>query len=419
MILLLLLLSYATCLKSELREPQEGWFLDHQYGSVDEPAVEDQTANVRANKHRSRLSKFLNLITWVRFDNDECLATTGENGTCYTADECEEFGGKSSGTCASGFGVCCIVQLSCGSRTSKNSTYFVNDNYPSGYNTIGQCSNTVEKINTDICQLRLDFDVMDIQQPDPNTHQCTIDRFVVTGGSPVPVICGVNTGQHMYIDAGSGNSPVSLTFITTGDYNRTFKMKITQIECGAVNRPFEGCLQYYHQVSGTIQSFNYVAAEGLHLSNQDYTICVRNERGFCGISYQACGDTVDSHTVSESFTLTGSDITQPDNTGKVKVGDSCTTDWLAIPCATTSTDGSAVQFPGTTPGTCVDRICGEVFCSVTDHPKPEKPCSVYSFTRPFTLRVHFDTDENGDGEGEEGTNNRGFCLNYVQQPCTS
>ena len=34
----------------------------------------------------------------------------------------------------------------------------------------------------------------------------------------------------------------------------------------------------------------------------------------------------------------------------MKVGDSCTTDWLAIPCATTSTDGSAVQFPGTTPG---------------------------------------------------------------------
>ena len=30
--------------------------------------------------------------------------------------------------------------------------------------------------------------------------------------------------------------------------NRTFKMKVTQIECGAVNRAFEGCLQYYHEV---------------------------------------------------------------------------------------------------------------------------------------------------------------------------
>ena len=24
-------------------------------------------------------------------------------------------------------------------------------------------------------------------------------RFVVTGGAPVPIICGHNTGQHMYI----------------------------------------------------------------------------------------------------------------------------------------------------------------------------------------------------------------------------
>ena len=31
------------------------------------------------------------------------------------------------------------------------------------------------------------------------------------------------------------------------------------------------------------------------------------------------------------------------------VGDNCTTDWIAIPCATTSTDGSAVQSPGTKP----------------------------------------------------------------------
>ena len=36
----------------------------------------------------------------------------------------------------------------------------------------------------------------------------------------------------MYIDAGSGNSPTSLTFITTGNFERAFKMKITQIEAG-------------------------------------------------------------------------------------------------------------------------------------------------------------------------------------------
>ena len=29
-------------------------------------------------------AKFLNLITWVKFDNEECAADTGDNGTCFT-----------------------------------------------------------------------------------------------------------------------------------------------------------------------------------------------------------------------------------------------------------------------------------------------------------------------------------------------
>ena len=96
---------------------------------------------------------------------------------------------------------------------------------------------------------------------------------MVTGGSPLPIICGVNSGSHMYVDGGSGKSPTTLTFITTGDYARTFKVKVGQLECGEGS--VEGCLQYYTQVSGVIQSFNYRQAEGLHLSNQEYSICVR------------------------------------------------------------------------------------------------------------------------------------------------
>jgi hypothetical protein len=60
---------------------------------------------------RGKSGKFLNLITWVRFTNEECAATTGDNGTCFTSAECTEFGGKASGTCASGFGVCCVLQV--------------------------------------------------------------------------------------------------------------------------------------------------------------------------------------------------------------------------------------------------------------------------------------------------------------------
>ena len=32
---------------------------------------------------------------------------------------------------------------------------------------------------------------------------------------------------------------------------------------------------FYVKVSGVLSSFNYMQAEGLQLSNQDYTICIR------------------------------------------------------------------------------------------------------------------------------------------------
>ena len=39
-----------------------------------------------------------------------------------------------------------------------------------------------------------------------------------------------------------------------------------------------------------------------------------------------------------------------------------------------------------------------------------------AFTRPFTLRVHFNDVEMSDRLAPD-QNNRGFCLDYVQQPC--
>jgi hypothetical protein len=39
-----------------------------------------------------------------------------------------------------------------------------------------------------------------------------------------------------------------------------------------------------------VSSFNYNEATGLMLSEMDYSICIRNERNFCGIQYAACAD---------------------------------------------------------------------------------------------------------------------------------
>ena len=53
----------------------------------------------------------LSLFTIVSFKNEACLSSgTGTNGTCYSSNECAKLGGTSSGTCASGFGVCCLCR---------------------------------------------------------------------------------------------------------------------------------------------------------------------------------------------------------------------------------------------------------------------------------------------------------------------
>ena len=44
-------------------------------------------------------------------------------------------------------------------------------------------------------KVRVDFETFEISPPD-NRGQCVTDFFLVTGGSPVPSICGLNTGQH-------------------------------------------------------------------------------------------------------------------------------------------------------------------------------------------------------------------------------
>ena len=115
----------------------------------------------------------------------------------------------------------------------------------------------------------------------------------------------------------------------------------------------------------------------------------------------------------------------------IQVGTGCSTDWLTIPCATNTNDPFAQNG---TPVVCVDRslsyhliehvnndpcshrLCGMVFNSAqTSAGSPNVP--VYSFSKPFSIYVHTDSLEGSSSPPE--SLNRGFCLNYVQQPCTS
>ena len=142
-------------------------------------------------------------------------------------------------------------------------------------------------------QLRLDFSSMTLAQPESTDNKCSDDQFIgqfallsfvkrirrgewvywrdlllVSGGSPVPAICGTNTGAHseyivwgfaiqiaafcliiflafflpgwfanslifyaVYVDMGlSSNSPVVLTVVTSGQsFARSFSVKVGHV----------------------------------------------------------------------------------------------------------------------------------------------------------------------------------------------
>ncbi|XP_068229286.1 uncharacterized protein [Palaemon carinicauda] len=354
------------------------------------------------NGTENRNSRFFPLFSLITIQNTACTATGGDNGTCYTANQCKNLGGSASGTCQQGLGTCCVFQTTCGGQATQNCTYFVNEGYPTVFNAASSCQLRVNKMNSSVCQLRIDFDTFILSTPDSVDHQCLNDRFYVSGGTSVPVICGTNSGNHMYVDIGN-TLPLVLTVITMGpSFDRKWKMKITQIPCNSDNTAPTNCLQWYQGVSGQIKSFNYDLTSGLQLSNQDYSICIRTEMNFCGIQYAACADAV--NTQSQSFTLSGR------TTGGTRVGSkvgatSCPFDWLLIPCVSTNS-----QKPFTS---CQERLCGDNFNVVESTTAGN--VIVYSQVKPFVLVYHTDDREQTSVPTE--SNNRGFCLNYVQQPC--
>ena len=86
-----------------------------------------------------------------------------------------------------------------------------------------------------------------------------------------PTICGMNSGLHMYIEAGPPDTAfqVQVEHVFSGDYSRRFKYKVNQITCNSNFEPPRGCDQYFTGISGIIESYNFDG--GYHLNDQDYT----------------------------------------------------------------------------------------------------------------------------------------------------
>lgn len=369
----------------------------------------------------------------VRFKNTACRGSENKNGTCYTESECSNKGGSAQGTCSSGYGVCCVFDRGCGTTTSENCTYFESSN-PSA----GACVLEVCKCSSDICQLRLDFNQFVITGPSSSTQsvgqgivgsiaqtvgsgavhtpasQCLTDTFQVTnpGGTSPPTICGLNTGEHMYVDASDtcnrllfqlGSSAAVASTIAT----RQWSIKISQYSCNYDNLAPEGCTQYYYGSSvDTVRSYNWNG--GYHLANQNQRICIRRERGQCRI----CWTTMDHDT---DFVVAGTiaDMGYVDQTGCCNYGKSGKKfdkgyDCVEIPGAVKGAD-TTVGVPGG------ERFCGRSKGLQTAAAAGATPATVCSFETPFQINFISDTYESAiEAMRGPGMADTGFQLTYIQ-----
>ncbi|XP_071538252.1 uncharacterized protein [Panulirus ornatus] len=330
------------------------------YSSMASPTALGRAVEGDAYLPDQRDAKFINLqflpFVTVKVQPTTCTSKSdNSSGTCTSRGECTSKGGRADGSCANGFAVCCVYEKRCGSIVVQNNTYLLNDAYPDTFMDIDNCQYTIEKINSGVCQVRLDFLNMRLQGPD-NTSQCSHDTFtfVGTAGANPTVICGDNSGQHMYLDLAGGTGAARINIATTTNtFSRSWRIKVTQIPCISDSRAPPHCLQYYTQYSGTINSFNYQETAGVQqLAGQQYTTCIRTREGFCGIKYTA-----------DHFSLSGN-ATEP----VAASGDAnCQFDFVMIPVV--GKDGT-VALP--------DRFCGSKFVELTNiyvlhHPYNQDP----------------------------------------------
>ncbi|XP_076059436.1 uncharacterized protein LOC143036065 [Oratosquilla oratoria] len=334
----------------------------------------DQPAEDQKLLHREE--RFF-IFPFIQFGVTEsvCNTSNGEQGTCYTRQKCTNKQGTASGNCQNGRGVCCIVQNTCGTTTKRNNTYLVNDNYPESYTGTTSCFYGIERLNNNICQVRLDFVSMTLVGPESTNGVCNTDTLTITSNPSFnpPVICGENTGQHMYIEFPSSTSSVRINIATGGNtFDRKWRIKVTQIPCTSAYRAPANCLQYFTDPTGTITSFNYVdtSTTTQQLAKQDYSACVKVQEGFCSITYK--------ETNTNSFSLSKDPATPTVDVGTTD----CANDYVGF-------------FSDTN-----DRFCGSLFNEVE------------SSDRPFILHVKSD-----DVEPATDVNNKGFSLDYSQSPC--
>jgi len=383
--------------------------------------------------------KAIGIFNIVKFNNDVCDTGNTMNGTCYTAEECTNRNGVASGSCADGYGVCCVITLTCGATTRENCTYLSQDMSATparDSDDSRSCSYTICPVTSDVRRIRLELTTFEIEGPyTPNLNgvgaattqdagtaigQCRGDQFVAaTGLGSSPIICGFNTGQHMILDTdGTMCVKAMFTFSTSGNVQRSYRIHNVQFGGNNDMGGPTGCLQYYTGEMGTVNSFNWNGiAAGVHLANQDYDVCIRQRADACRICWAsittgrfAAAGALPAAQGSFGVSNGGSGAAAP----KSGVGAACnaaanmdSNDFVTIlggnPVATNLIDGALAAGEGG-----FDVFCGRYFAPDTAPPAVGAPAAqpmdltICSRVTPFRLGVHFDGHEAVGAAGAMG-----------------
>jgi len=357
----------------------------------------------------NRNEKAFSLFSVVTFPNKQCQTNMADMlGICVTEEECAaRTGGSAQGNCASGFGVCCLTVIEDPANAiTNNLTYIQNPGFPTGVGSAAPVTALNRAYNirggASIQQVRLDFITTVVTGPTAatadNADSCVDDTITVTSPSTTSLgfvtLCGVLSGQHMYIENDGAEVNAVLNINTDGDAlngGRSWKILVSLLETGCPSLATPGCLQYFTGASGSVQSFNYEVngAQGQMLRNLQYNACIRSEAGMDCIRWTEAR----SATAPDAFQLQGDGAAD------------ATASLLEADCPEVFVNIRGNNAIGTANG-IGDRFCGGVFNSV-DGATVSGP--VISNRKPFMLGVY----SSGLARPAQG----GFDLVYNQEPC--
>lgn len=112
----------------------------------------------------------------------------------------------------------------------------------------------------------------------------------------------------VYISTGKENPAATININTgTATTDRTWKIKVSMIECDCPTLPPEGCLQYFWGTTGKVTSFNGFHADQQSVKNQNYDVCIRQEMGFCSfqVTQASTGTAPDAFSLNAGGTMGG------------------------------------------------------------------------------------------------------------------